>query len=105
MTQITGRKLRAHATEEVDNLRALEAALDLDLAKPKHACAAVDRLRLDESPRVAPVLRSCGRCAFVASGKSARILRVRRQRPCAARCAGRGGLRRWLLRRRQRERS
>src|SRR5580658_8997611 len=47
MPEITGSELGANSAQEVDELRALEATLDLDLSEAEHLAAAVQGLLLD----------------------------------------------------------
>jgi hypothetical protein len=49
MAEIAGGELGADTAQEVDELRALEAALDIELTELENARAAVERLGLDDS--------------------------------------------------------
>ena len=50
MPEIPRGELRADAAQEVDELRALQPTLDLDLAEAEHLGPAVERLVLEDAP-------------------------------------------------------
>src|SRR5262245_15405238 len=66
MTEIARGELGAHAAEEVDDLRRLPAAFDLDLAELEDALPAVERLLIDDAAAFACVLRRDDRLGALA---------------------------------------
>ena len=63
MTEVPRRKLGADAAKEEDELRILQAPLDLELAEAENLGAAVERLRRDDLARARVTLvRVCRGC-------------------------------------------